>query len=159
MKQLVRVIVKGRCNANLPKTHPDFCQGDCCHYCGEAGYGPDIQEALAFTGSLKGIPYSIRDFARDFSYTGVYKTGIPYYDDSFRNPKGLLGGCRFQNSDGSCQLHLRDEREGTKYHKPNACRRFPIGGESWFKEKLRSVGDKYPLNRIWKKCGYVLEVE
>jgi len=165
-----KIIVKGRCNATLPKSHPNFCQGDCCHYCGEDGYGSDIRDAVTLIGTMMGIPYSIREFAKDFSYNGVYKTDVHYWSDNHRNPKGLLGGCRFQNPDGSCQLYIMDKQEDNtkkadyfttvepKYYRPAACRRFPTGEEDFLKERLRAVGDKYPLNRIWKKCGYFLEM-
>jgi len=163
------VVVRGRCNFRLPKDDPRHCKGDCCHYCGEGYYGSDVYEIVRYTSYR-----SLFEFFKWLSYTGVFKTGERYWSDSFRNPKGLEGGCRYQNPDGSCSLHSMDEREGYtsnpdyyltregKYHKPPACRRFPSGEEDFIELILYNldlkVGDKYSLARIWPKCGYWLEV-
>jgi hypothetical protein len=168
--------VTGQCNSLLPKSNPKFCNGKCCHYLGERGYGKDIQLACRLIKEYTGASsYTIKDFARDFAYNAVYRTEERFWDDNLANPSGQLGGCRFQNPDGSCKLRLMDEQEGNtknedyyttdepKYHLPSACRKFPfdIVSDNALLAKLREqlkVGDKYALSRIWPKCGFTIKV-
>jgi len=164
----MKIVVKGRCNASLPKDSPDYCSGDCCHYCGEDGYGKYGKLLLRLMGYK-----SFFEFARDHSYDAFFRVenlAVRFWDDSFRNPKRFLGGCQFQNPDGQCSLHIKDEGEENtsspdyfytterKYHKPPACRRFPSGLEEFIKHLLPEVGNIIYLNKIWKKCGFVIEV-
>jgi len=174
---VVSIVISGQCNARRPKVDPLFCNGQCCHYLGPTGYGPQINTVLQYIAqNLHVAHYTKQQFAEDYAYNGVFKTLMSYWDASKTNPSGRKGGCCFQNDDGSCQLHVKDEQEGSTsnpdyyvtdepvYNKPNACRRFPLDIVSEaalllnLKLQLTAVGQTYPLNGIWPKCGYVLEV-